>query len=313
MVYFSRRSFLSTAGGSLLLARGKLPLGPDEPPRGAGIAVTIDDFMPGDRSDLSFLERDEAIREALGRHGLKAAAFPVGKHAELPAVAGALREWARAGHMIGNHTYDHQHLDRSGPTAMMEDVRRAEIVLAPLETYVPLLRFPYLAEGGSAEVRDAMRAALAVGGYRNAHVTVDTSDWYISGRLQRRWTSGANVEAYRRFFIGHIVDRVEYYDGLAVRMTGRADVNHVLLLHHNLACALFLDELLTRFRERGWRLVDVETAYQDPLYREAPTSLPAGQSLLWAMANTRDREKAALRFPGEGERYLAPLMDGLGL
>ena len=54
--------------------------------------------------------------------------------------------------------------------------RRVEPVLTRHHTSARLFRFPHLAEGRTAEARDGMRALLAEHGYRNGHVTIDTSD-----------------------------------------------------------------------------------------------------------------------------------------
>jgi hypothetical protein len=37
------------------------------------------------------------------------------------------------------------------------------------------------------------------------------------------------------------------------------------------------------FRDKGWTVVDAETAFQDPLYAMRPEIPPAGESILWAL------------------------------
>ena len=63
------------------------------------------------------------------------------------------------------------------------------------------------------------------------------------------------------------------------------------------------------FRSKGWTLVAPEVAFRDPVYGMRPHSLPAGQSILWALA--KDKGVSGLRFPGEDDVYEKPILDGL--
>jgi hypothetical protein len=76
---------------------------------------------------------------------------------------------------------------------------------------------------------------------------------------------------------------------------------------------MFLGELLRMFRDKGWQIVDAETAYADPIFASTPQVLPAGQSLVWSLAKATGKLDTALRYPGEDGAYEAPKMDALGL
>lgn len=282
--------------------------------RAPGIAVTIDDFDLADTPLLTGAERDRRIRAALGAHGLKAAGFVAGKYVHGPVSEEVLQGWSAAGHILGNHSFSHRYYGGGDPDVYMADILKCEAVLAPYRGFRKLFRFPYLAEGKTAEARDALRARLHAAGYRNGHVTIDTSDWAIDGRLRKRLAQDprADLTPYRRFYLQHIWDRARFYDGLARRLFS-APVDHTLLLHHRLTTALFLPDLLAMFRRRGWRLVDAGTAFNTPMFRLEPKSLPSGQSLLWAIAKERGGFDALLRYPAEDERYETPAMDALSL
>ena len=150
--------------------------------------------------------------------------------------------------------------------------------------------------------------------YKNGHVSIDASDWYIDSRLVKRLKENpkAYISGFRDFYKAHLLNRAMYYDSLAYQLTNRK-INHVILLHHNLAAALFLDDLIKHFEENGWEVIDADKAYQDKIYTEVPNNIPAGESLIWALAKQSGRFTKVLRYPAEDGDYEKPLMDKLGL
>ncbi|WP_084579223.1 polysaccharide deacetylase family protein [Sphingomonas azotifigens] len=282
--------------------------------RTPGIAITIDDFDLTDTPVLRGEDRDTAIRAALQRHQVKAAGFVAGKYVDEKLAPRVLRRWSDDGHILGNHSFSHRSFDAQQPDALMDDILKCEPLLSGYPGFRKLFRFPYLAEGKTAEARDGMRALLARHGYRNAPVTIDTSDWYIDNRLKARLqaNAGSAIAPYRRFYLDHLWDRATFYDGLANALFGHS-IDHTILLHHRLTTGLFLGDALAMFRARGWRLVDAEKAFASPVLRMQPNTLPAGQSLVWAAAKADGRFDKLLRYPGEDGDYEAPRMDALGL
>jgi peptidoglycan-N-acetylglucosamine deacetylase len=306
-----RRTLLMTGAAALLAASKPASATNDDAPQ---LAVTIDDFDLANTKFAGGLARHGNIMITLDRFNIKAAGFPAGKNVDNVSGRAALEVWSNHGHMIGNHTYAHDHYTGEDPAATMADIRRAEKALAKQRTYTKVFRFPYLAEGKTPEARDAMRALLKKNGYRNGHVTIDTSDWYINQRMMKRLADGPNpdLDPYYRYYVDHLLERATYYDGLARRLLGRSPP-HTLLLHHNLACSLFLGEALAALRAKGWRFIDATTAFADPLYASEPNIAPAGQSLIWALAKESGKFESELRYPGENDSYEAPKMDAAGL
>ncbi len=302
--------------GTLALTPGcaMRPLGSDAGARAPGIAITIDDFDLSSTPLMTGEERDAAIRASLRRHGVKAAGFVAGKYVDTTLSPHVLARWSDEGHSLGNHSFAHRSFNGQTPDAFMADILMCEPLLSGHASFRKLFRFPYLAEGRTAESRDGMRALLERHGYRNAHVTIDTSDWAIDNRLKARLQSDARATLgpYRRFYLDHIWDRATFYDGLAKAIFGHS-IDHTILLHHRLTTGLFLDAMLAMFSARGWRLVDAETAFASPPFALEPDALPAGQSLVWAVAKADGRFDALLRYPGEDGAYEAPKMDELGL
>jgi hypothetical protein len=146
------------------------------------------------------------------------------------------------------------------------------------------------------------------------NTAIDASDWAIDLRLDTRQKGNpdANLAAYGNFFLQHIWERAQFYDSLARRVLNRP-VRHTVLLHHNALNALFLDELIAMFIAKGWRPADSGRAYADPVYDLQPHTLPAGESLIWALAKETGKFENELRYPGEDDVYENPKMDALNL
>jgi hypothetical protein len=122
----------------------------------------------------------------------------------------------------------------------------------------------------------------------------------------------ADTSGYRDFYLAHMWERSAFYDDLARRVAGRP-VRHTVLLHDNLLNALYLPDLLRMYEQKGWRLIDAGRAFDDPVFRAEPNILPAGESIVWALAKESKRFDAELRYPGEDGPYEKEKMDRLGL
>jgi peptidoglycan/xylan/chitin deacetylase (PgdA/CDA1 family) len=306
----SRRACMGMMMGALLGCRSS-ELAPARPE----IAITIDDFnVNADTPRLDPDARNAAILATLRAARIHAAAFVAGKQVDNPDGKRRLALWSEAGHMLANHSYSHWNYPRVDFEAFSADVLRAEAVIASYPTFRKWFRFPYLKEGATAEQRDRMRAFLDAHGYRMGYVTVDASDWAIDARLHKRLVENpqAPLDGYRDFYVEHIWERTQFYDGLARQVLNRP-VRHTLLIHHNLLNALFLSDLLQMYAQRGWRVIDAAAAFQDPIFASEPDILPAGESILWALAKESGKLDAVLRYPAEDEAYERKRMDELGL
>ena len=67
------------------------------------------------------------------------------------------------------------------------------------------------------------------------------------------------------------------------------------------------------FIERGWKPNNALHAYADRVYDRQPKILPAGESLIWALAKESGKFDTELRYPGEDDVYGNPKMEKLGL
>ena len=281
------------------------------------VAITMDDFLWDKSLRLTPQQRNRAILEALRSRGnLKAALFVKGKNVDNDKGKELLREWDTAGHIIGNHSYSHQYLNSEKVQAdtFTADILNCEAILKEFPRFQKLFRFPFLKEGEDAAERDAVRSFLKVHGYRNGHVTIDASDWAIDGRLATRLEKDprADVRPYRDFYLDHMWERSLYYDDLARKVLGRS-VKHTVLIHYNLLNAMFLGDLMDMYKAKGWHLIDAGEAFKDPVFAAEPRTVPAGESVIWALAKETGKFDNLLRYPGEDSQYENAKMDKLGL
>ena len=311
----NRRQFTKLVGVSALAAGfGGVPALARKP--APQFAITMDDFFWQDSLKLTGAQRNEAILGTLHKHSIKAALFVIGRNAEDDEGKQLLSAWDRAGHVIANHTYSHRNFNApdADVKAYQDDILRAEVLLKDFSRFRKYLRFPMLKEGDTVAKRDAMREFLSQHGYRNGHVTIDDSDWYIDQRLTARLKTdpAANLKPYRDYYLDHIWTRAEYYNTLAQRVTGYS-VKHTLLVHFNLLNSLFLGDLIAMFKAKGWQPIDAEEAFNDPVFASRPNVVPAGESLIWSLAKEKGTIAKSLRYPAEDSEYEAARMKKLGL
>lgn len=309
----NRRQFVKGLGLTLAMLEMSRTAFP-APARNPQISITMDDFNVFDAPQLSGAARNQAILDALHQFKLKAAMFVAGKFVDNEKNMPLLGEWNRQKHLIGNHTYSHRYYPNIKFEEYTADILRNETLLKEFPRYKRFFRFPFLKEGKTAEQRDRMRAFLKEHGYRNGHVTIDASDWYVDDRLRKKLKDDpkADVKPYRDFYLSHLWERASYYDELSRKVLGRS-VRHTLLVHHNVLNGLFLGDVLQMFKSKGWKLINAEEAFTDPVFSSEPRIAPAGESILWALAKETGKFDNILRYPGEDGDYEKPKMDALGL
>jgi peptidoglycan-N-acetylglucosamine deacetylase len=261
-------------------------------------------------------EANSRILKHLSEAKIKAALFVCGMRVDSEAGRKLLSSWNESGHMLGNHSYSHKYFNSKKLSLedFESDVAKGEKVVDSYSRFQKSFRFPFFKEGDTVEKRDGMRAWLKKNGYSQGRATIDASDWAIDSRLVKRLATDptADLKPYRDFYLQHISERATYYEGLARQVLGGSP-KHTILLHHSLLNAYFLGDLLAMFRERGWQLIDAADAYTDPVYKREPNILPAGESLVWALAKETGRFDSQLRYPGEDDTYENPKIDALKL
>jgi len=255
------------------------------------VAFTFDDGPQlRETPQLSAAARNMALLEALKRNRIKAALFvTLSFGADRPQGLALTRAWGEAGQFIANHTVTHLDLNakETGLKQYQDEILACDSVIRVLPGYRPWFRFPFLREGDTPEKRDGMRMFLKKHGFRNAAVTLDTSDWRLNAALEEalRARPDTNLAPFRSAYLAHLRQRAEAYRDLSRRLFGR-DIPQILLLHHSLINALFLGDAIQLFKEMDWNITDPETAYRDFIYTLEPQRPAPGQSLLLSAARS---------------------------
>jgi peptidoglycan/xylan/chitin deacetylase (PgdA/CDA1 family) len=185
---------------------------------GAGrrVALTFDDCNEGDAW--------RRILDVLASHGLKASFFCLGT--EVSEHAALARRTLRAGHTVGNHSWNHTYLPSLSAVELREQLRRSEIPWWQLAKASPLpwVRPPYGAVDASS------LAAIGAAGYRYVVLwDVDPQDWRRPGAV-----------------------------AIAQRAVGPARAGSIVVLHVITQTAAALPSILAGLESKGLRPVSLD-------------------------------------------------------
>jgi len=183
-----------------------------------------------------------------------------------------LQAWLDQGLELGNHTYSHMRLYDASLEAFQADVLRGERVTSRLMSArggrPRFFRHPTLNTGRDLETKAAFERFLTEHGYTVAPVTIDNDD-YLYALAYDRARARSDTSAMRRLgqdYVRYIGEIFGHFEALSRTLLGR-EPPQVLLLHANALNADYLDELAGMIAARGYALVSLERALQDPAYR----------------------------------------------
>lgn len=280
------------------------------------ISFSFDDGNPNAILNYNGDKWNQMILDHLNQHRVRAVWFVAAKAINNTKGKQLLSRWNAAGHTMANHTYSH--LNYNDPnmscTHLIKDILKCDSLINSYSNYQKIFRFPYLKTGNTITKRDSMRTYLKESGFKQGWVTIDASDWYINSRLIQRLKKNpkADIKGYKDYYINHILERAIYYNTLSKEINQR-EIKHTVLLHFNLTSALFLGDLIKRFKKEGWEIDNYNDAIKDPIYQLMPSAMPSEQSLIWLLTKQSGKYDHLLRYPGEDGKYEKEKMDKLGL
>jgi peptidoglycan-N-acetylglucosamine deacetylase len=241
------------------------------------VAITFDDLplngeLPPAETRVQMVER---VLSVLKQHDVPPVyGFVNGKRLEgMQDGAEALKLWVASGEAVGNHTYSHPDLNKESSEAFLADVYINEPALELLSKGDGWRRFryPFLREGDELDKRRTVRAALQERGYRIAQVTLDYED-YLWNSPYARCVAKSDQDAQRWLRSSYLSIASAYLDAdrQMARLLFDREISHVLLLHLGAFSEKILPDLLALLREKGFRLVTLEEADRDSVYRSDP-------------------------------------------
>lgn len=208
-----------------------------------------------------------------------------------PSDIDVLKAWRAAGFPLGNHTWSHMNLNQHTVAEFEAEVLRNEPSIAPLMKGEDWhwLRYPFLAEGDTAEKRAAIRSFFLQHGYRIAAVTMSFSDYRWTEPYARCTSKGDSkaIALLQETYLESAEKSIDYYRDLSHRLYGR-DIPYVLLMHIGALDAEMLPRLLELYRLRGFEFVTLPDAERDDFYRSSTDlSLKAAPDMLESVAAER--------------------------
>ena len=249
---------------------------------GVPLAVTFDDLpwigRTIDRTQI--LERTSRLLAALEARDVPAVGLVTCGNL-LPDGA-AIRLWRSAGFELGNHSSTHMDLNRTDPGDWIEDVRRCDDRMHALtRDSIRWFRYPLLHEGATVAVRDSVAAALDSMGYRNAHVTIDNSEWVLARAydLALRDEDERLTAEIADAYVEHIVQASRHFRSVARERFGR-ETGQVLLLPANALASDHAGAAIDALVADGFVLKSLGEVMTDPVFLE-PDGYAGPRGLSW--------------------------------
>jgi peptidoglycan/xylan/chitin deacetylase (PgdA/CDA1 family) len=264
------------------------------------VAVTFDDLPLASATPLDVAARESVtarLLSAVVKHRVPAIGFVnEGKLADSagrlrPEMVALLERWLDDGLELGNHTYAHPDLHTTPLPEFEADVMRGDSVtrrLLAVRGQMPrYFRHPYLHTGRSLPVRDSLVAFLGRHGYRVAPVTIDNADYVFARAFDQAKYRGDSVGAARlaTAFLIYMDTVVGFWEAQSRAIVGR-EIPQILLLHASQLNSETFDQLASALERRGYRMISLDQALADSVYRRADTFTgPGGISWLhrWAI------------------------------
>ena len=255
------------------------------------VAVTIDDLpYGGGPQNLADAQRAaDGVLRALAAHDAPASGFVTGAHVLVRGQVNErlrlLRRWVDAGVSLENHSFSHRSYQKMPVTWYLDDVVRGQIfpegLMREQGKTVQFFRAPYNHTGASSEARGALETFLEERGLRLAPFTVEHAD-HAFNRIYVDATERNDSEAMERIgqaYMGQLDTAFAFAEQLTQETLDRT-IPQIFLIHANMINADYLEPMLRRLRERGYRFISLEAALQDPAH-EIPDRYTGGAGISW--------------------------------
>ena len=224
-----------------------------------------------------------------------------------------LDQWIRDGHELGNHSFSHLDLTRTGLEDYCADIEEGraslEEFLAPYGREPRYFRFPMLHEGETIEKLAAVRDCLARSHQQSVPVTIDNQDWAFEAPwVEAEGTSRTDQLAeIADDYLAAVRLEVRRQEELGDALLGR-QTPQVLLLHANAVGAAQWDGLFTWLERTGHRFASPDDVLADSAFSKPHQFVASFGCGLWdrlahARAEERAREDIAMVLRSQAEAW----------
>ena len=187
-----------------------------------------------------------------------------------------LRDWVKNGMILGNHTYSHPDFNSRTVEQFQEEITKGEVVTRELmksrRPYQLYFRHPMTHTGDTLEKKEAIEAFLKARGYKVTPHTIENSDFIFNVPYSLAVQKG-DMELARRLreaYLDLTFAATEFAEKVSPQIFGR-EIPQLLLIHSNDITADTLDEILNRYKARGYTFVSLDTVMADPAYQTKDT------------------------------------------
>lgn len=213
------------------------------------IVLTIDDLpFVGEAVNLHL----NMIIDVLKKYNIPATGFVIAgnvHHENWP----VLQKFKDAGFGIGNHTLSHVNAQNLSAANYINEIAKADKILAPVLTNPKFFRYPYLITGEGAK-KSKIQAYLAANHYRIAPITIDSKDFIFNQLLL------SVPEKERRNFLLFLKPcyiNFIWQQTLQSRLSHPTGHTPILLIHSNLLNAYTLTDIIELFQKNGYKFVSL--------------------------------------------------------
>jgi peptidoglycan/xylan/chitin deacetylase (PgdA/CDA1 family) len=223
-----------------------------------------------------------------------------------------LQIWKDAGYPFGNHTYLHTGLTKTSVDEFKAEIDKNEPMLKALSSSGnwKVFRYPYLREGETLEKRNAVRKYLFDRGYKIAQVTVDFEDWSWNDPYARCMAKGdsKSIEWLRETYL-QFADQALDLEEIRSKALFKRSIPNILLLHIGAFDSEMLDELLTRYEQKGVEFIPLSQALRDEVYAQDPgIAQRSGDEFTYQVMRARGLKGKDIGLP-KADRYPGDKLD----
>jgi hypothetical protein len=157
---------------------------------------------------------------------------------------------------------------RNFETDIIEGERHLKPMLERRGLRLRWFRYPFLRTGRSLKDKANIESFLRKRGYRNAPVTINSSEWIYALAYHNLVANGAGTEKLalvRQAYLDYMLSTLAYYEQRSYELLCY-NVPQILLIHANELNAASFTELTALIRARNYQFVSLGEATKDPAY-----------------------------------------------